>query len=158
VLNPQSATGNAQATFGHAVQLLNTQATGTSAGLGIISRWQLLQTQPLLYRTSYHYQFADAQSGQTAASSTSSCTFSAVQSGDQVLVPLQKSSAQETHINMRVAMAATLSTTLSYNVLGIVSLPFSTFSQENTRWRAMSVTSGTARVVVAALIPRKSST
>lgn len=111
-----------------------------------ITRWQLLHTKLPNSRTTYTYNFTASQSSQH---SSNQCTLTAVQSGDQLLVPLTLPETATGSMNVQVQSFSTRPDTLAVHPGNLFVLNFDTYNRVNTPRITLQTATGEKTISVA---------
>jgi hypothetical protein len=101
-----------QNTFTGNLQLLGTQAQQMSFNNSpwLVTRWSLMHAEKPSFRTTYSYTLKVLPNGNSAQSSQSKCTFTAIRAGDQLLVAfgLPKGSSASTSVTIEAQSFTTI--------------------------------------------------
>ncbi len=103
---------SSQNTFTGNLQLLGTQAQQMSFNnlSWLVTRWSLMHAEQPSFRTTYSYTLKALPNGNSAQSSQSKCTFTAIRAGDQLLVAfgLPKGSSASTSVTIKAQSFTTI--------------------------------------------------
>ena len=112
----------------------------------LITHWELLRSKLPSSGTTYTYSFTGNQNSQQTSNQ---CVLTAVQAGDQLLVPLMQPVTHQGSINVQVQSFATRSDTLSVHVGSIVTLNFDTYNRVNTPQTVLQTEAGKKTISIA---------
>lgn len=112
----------------------------------LITHWQLLHAKLPSSGTTYTYSFTASQSSQT---SNSQCTLTAVQPGDQLLVPLVLPKTSAESMNVQVQSFSTRPDTLAVHPGNLFVLNFDTYNRINTPRTTLQTAAGKKSISMA---------
>ena len=144
---PQIAT---QATLSSAlpdIQFVNAQAQSLAQTSWVATRWNILQSAPLVDRGTYSYQFTNMDTVNDTTQTQPICTFTSVQRSDQLIAFLPQATNQMP-LHIQVARSSTAPYTIKGHILGVFSLAFNTFREDSTPWIVLKTSAGESVITV----------
>ncbi len=112
----------------------------------LITRWELLHTKLAASGTTYTYRFTGSQNAQQ---SSSQCTLTATQAGDQLLIPLMQTVMHQRSMDVQVQSFTTRPDTLSVHLGSTFVLHFDTYNRVNTPQTVLHTGTGEKTIPVA---------
>ncbi len=127
--------------FGNDLQLAepSAQRLDVAQKSWLVTRWNLLQSQPAHLRTNYGYIMIGTNTNNTAQQAMNSCTFSTIHAGDQLLVafPRSKSSTTATSMSIQAKSFMQLPFNPTYGIFHM-----ETDTMQSTPWVGLQTSNG----------------
>ncbi|GAC1398237.1 MAG: hypothetical protein NVS4B12_00430 [Ktedonobacteraceae bacterium] len=141
IVQPMKERTASEARFGSDLQLLNTAARpfNFNGGSWLVTQWRLLRSAQPSYQKVYWYNVAQFENTTaTKAETRSLCGFTAMQAGDQLLVPLRSGSGKNSQpLSVKVQSFTINPYTLTYGPIS-----FETYRDISSPWQLLKTSAG----------------
>ncbi len=140
IVQPMAEQAVSTSSFSNDLQLLDSSARpfNFNGSPWLVTRWRLLRSAQPSYQKVYGYNVSQfSTTASTQPTTRSLCGFTAMQVGDQLLVPLQQTKSVKNDLNIRVQSFAVNPYTLTYGPIS-----FETYRDISSLWRTLKTSFG----------------
>ena len=150
LVQPALASSASHMTLGQDLQLLDTQSLQFESKPWLVSRWNLLRSQPLAYRTTYTYNIKNMSDTTDKTNQQKRCVFTSIQAGDQLVTGFQLLNNDQASLNVQIQSFTTTPYIISPKPLKPLSLSFLTDNYQDSSRQTLKTADGKETVTLSA--------